>query len=241
MKKLVLSIFTAGMLFNVASISDTCAMYDNDRHEFNLSLSCVNNDINYFSTKKIAKSMLKRFGMSLVTTHPDNDETISVDSFINVVNLAINNQVNNIQNDNNSKFTVEEYLHALLNATVIDNSLTGNYPEVRRESKTFVSNNGTQINVDAREYIFYRVMNFAAANNINLADISPALSGYHNLYRRETTSYVYDIADLYLAGNLRQVITQTSNRIANFFNVQIPVVAQTPVVAQNPNRSCLLI
>ena len=79
-------------------------------------------------------------------------------------------------------------------------------------------------------------MNFAASNNINLADISLTLGKYQrDRFFGGKLSRCNDITILYLAGNLTEVITETNNRIETFFDVQ------APVVKQNSNRFCLLI
>ena len=219
MKKIILSIFTAGMLFNVASISDTCAMsYESPYFSSQYLQSAY--DMACEGKAESTEDFLRTFGKSLITSDPENDEEIPVDMFVSYVDELINKQLKS----ENVCILTKEYVKYVLNKTVIDTTILEGF-----KSKKLVDPHNIIVDKDAREYIFYRIMNFAASNNINLADISRTLAEYQkDRFFRGKLSRCNDITNLYLSGNLAGVITETNNRIANFFDVQPSIVEQTP-------------
>ena len=237
MKKLVLSIFTAGILFNVASVSDTCAMlynYTMSSKEERFSdqyileahrAACEGNE-------DAARDALKMFGRSLITSGDELFEEVHIDMFVSYVDDIINNKLKELDPTlflsldigDNDYISMERYVKGVLDKTVIDTVLSQEF-----KSKKLVDSSNRTIDKDAREYLFYRIMNFAASNNINLADISRTLAEYQkDRFFRGKLSRCNDITNLYLSGNLAGVITETNNRIANFFDVQPSIVEQTP-------------
>ena len=221
MNKLFFKILTATVFQNMSGVLDVSAIASDHTFmtEHMVFHRFINEQFNTDTIQSVVKDQFEYFGESLLTDDPYKDEFIHADSLISCMDLAINS-LSQITGSNASS-DVEEYLSVFLNTIVINNEKE-NLSKKMYKSKRLVNFDGIPINRDVREYVFYRIMNFAAKKKFALHKFWHSLTCAHLNNHHANKQYMSKITELYRTaeskGSFDELIAELDNKILHFFD-----------------------